>query len=693
MIDVLDQQLIIDEWLYAYQQANSDIFNFKIVKPLIVEWVEANLYLPKTSSQYSGPFSYNMTPYWKEPVSHLHSLSPVRTVSIMKCVQSGATEGVIIPGICYTISEDPCSILLTAGDQTLAKDTVEKRIDPVLQESKLTHLLRPHVVKKTNNKSGDTSASKEFFGGSLYARGTQSATPFRQFPAKKIFADDYDAAPRELGKEGSVKGLIEGRQNSYGEKAKSYFISTPTETNTSNIYEQFLLGTQKAWHWPCPHCGLFVKITFKIEREDGSIAGMVWLLDGKGRLNVNSIGFMCPNCANLITENKKYELNLQGDWIAGTNEPIERFHESYHFNGLCLPAGFTGWAKIIEQWLIANPPGQPCNVGALKTWNNLRMGLPFAELGESPRVNELMENTRTYLPGVVPDKTCEEDGNGNIIMLTLSCDINGIMEKDNEDVRLDWEILAHTSRGPSYSIDHGSIGTFKRARDKSKIEKTNDINRDKYTIQHGMKFSVWPLLEEIIRKEYSLESNPDNTMGITINLIDTGFGEKFAMQFVKQLDSDGVIIKGVKGRTEANYRKLQRDSNPVIRSKENPRLLYIAEVNQIKDDLSEYMKLREGEDGTQPYGFMNYPQPSDGKYTMKSYFSHYEGERRIEEKKDGNVIGYRWDKKNSQSQNHFWDVRVYNLAAPLIFLDLFKQSDPRYKNFTWEDFVLLVTPR
>jgi phage terminase large subunit GpA-like protein len=690
MSSILDDQFIIDEWLLAYQSANEDIFNFKIVKPQVVEWVEKNLYLPKTSSQYSGPFSYNMTPYWKEPISYLHSSSPVRTVSIMKCVQGGATEGVIIPGIAYTISEDPCPVLLTAGDQTLAKDTVEKRIDPVLQESNLTHLLRPHVVKKTNNKSGDTSASKEFFGGSLYARGTQSATPFRQFPAKKVFADDYDAAPRELGNEGSVKGLIEGRQNSFGEKAKSYYISTPTVTGSSNIYDQFLLGTQKAWNWPCPHCGKYVKIEFKIEKEDGSIAGIVWLLDGKGRLNVKSVGFMCPNCANIITENKKYELNLNGIWVPGTSEPIERHHESFHFNGLCLPAGFTGWVKIVEEFILANPPGQPADVKALRTWHNLRMGLPFAEVGESPRVNELMENTREYLPGIVPDATCAKDGNGSIIMLTLACDINGIMEKDNEDVRIDWEILAHSSNGPTYSVDHGSIGTFKRLRDKSKAERENDIDRDKYTLNPGMKFSVWPLLEEIIKREYHVESNSTETRSIDISCIDTGFGEKLAMQFVKNLREEDILIFGVKGRKEETYRKLSTDKPAISRSKEQPKFLYNVEVNQIKDDLAQNMKLRMGDDGSQPSGFMNYPQPTDGKYNMKNYFSHYEGERKNEVVKNGEVVGYVWEKKNNQSQNHFWDVRVYNLAAPMIYLDIVKQ-DSRYKNLTWEDFIMLVT--
>ena len=110
----------------------------------------------------------------------------------------------------------------------------------------------------------------------------------------------------------------------------------------------------------------------------------------------------------------------------------------------------------------------------------------------------------------------------------------------------------------------------------------------------------------------------------------------------------------------------------------------------MKDDLANMMKLRAGEDGSQPGGFMNFPQPNAGKYNMRGFFSHYESERRTEELKNGEVIGYKWEKKNSMVQNHFWDVRIYGICAPLVFLDLFKQSDPKYKMITWEEFVMML---
>ena len=103
------------------------------------------------------------------------------------------------------------------------------------------------------------------------------------------------------------------------------------------------------------------------------------------------------------------------------------------------------------------------------------------------------------------------------------------------------------------------------------------------------------------------------------------------------------------------------------------------------------MKLRLMQDGSQPEGFMNFPHPKDGKYLYKSYFEHYEGETRKEVTKNDEVIGFNWEKNHSQSANHFWDVRVYNIAAREIYLDIVRQLDPKIKNtLTWADFVEMI---
>lgn len=688
---MLNYSNVVNTWLNTISLINNEIYDFKVLKPEVSNWIENTIIIPESTSVYPGPYSFDLTPYMREIVNCIHPTNPVRFVSIMKDGQSGFTTALVVGGICYIISETPDGILFTASDVNLATKTIEERLDPVIRSSRIDHLIRPNVIKKSNNRTGDTSKKKEFAGGTLTSAGTNSANSFRMFSAKYIFADDYDTAPREIGKEGSPKMVMKTRQNSYGDKAKTFMISTPTVTQTSNIYEQYLLGTQEKWNWPCPHCGTYFPVDWMFKDENGVIAGVVWELDIEKKLIPESVHYKTPCCNGKIEEKSKYDLNKLGKWVATVTEPEERRHRSFQKNSIINPPGFDGWVTLVEEWLAANPVGDKPKVKLLKTFNNLRLGLPFAETGESPRVNDLMQNTGLYQPGIVPDKTSEEEANGQIVMVTLSCDINGIMEKDNEDVRLDWEILAHSATGATYSVNHGSIGTFKRIRDKSKKERENDIDRDKWTITHNVTNSVWPVFEEIIRTELDCESGEKRLIDLTV--VDTGFGEKLAMQFIKSFSAFGdPYVFGVKGKVETGFRKLSRDANPIIRAKEHPKHLYIVDVNQMKNDLSYMMKLRVGEDGSQPSGFMNYPQPNGGKYDMKGYFSHYESERKTEEKNDsGEVIGYKWEKKNSQVQNHFWDVRIYNLVAPFIYLDLIRQSDPKLRHVTWEELVILLT--
>lgn len=688
----------------AYKKINAEIFRFNMVKPPICEWAERTIILPEGTTRFPGLLDMDLTPYWREVLGHGHPSSPTRTVSVMKGSQSGFTANVLIPLICYIISENPDPILFTASDQAMAAKTIAERLDPILMASHLAYLIRPNVIKKGNGPTGDTKLEKQFAGGALTARGTNNPDSFRMFSAKYVFADDWDTAPQKVGKEGSPKGLIQGRQTSYGDSALTIFGSTPTDILTSQILKQYLLGTQKKWNWPCPHCGEFMVMDWRIDLGDEKFAGIVWELDRYKKLIKDSIFFKCPHCEKLVSERDKYDLNKAGIWVSGVEHPIEDLHESYSINGLIIPPGFTNWTTLVQEFLAACPPGEKTKINDLINFKNQRLGQPSEESGEAPRVTELMKNTRNYQPGIIPDVTCASDGNGRIIMLTLACDINGWYKSDLEDVRLDYELVAHTSNGVTYSVDHGSIGTFKRNVHKTKEERDEDGARVKWTITHGVQNSVWKPFEEVIRKIYPLESEllktgiPANGeskgagggMSVNITVCDTGMGNAQVMQFVQSFDD--IFIFGIKGRVEKNYRAIIRDTQPIKRSSEKPRHLYIAEVNQIKDDLAGYMQLREGEDGSFPPGYMNFPQPRDDKYIMKTFFNQYESERRVEEVQNGTVVGYKWEKKNNDVQNHFWDVRVYNLAAPLIYLDIFKQSNPsKYKNYTWEDFVALIT--
>lgn len=674
-------------WLDKLNGFHDNLYNYKTVKDMPSEWTEKNIILTKDVSRFSGRYKFDLSPYAREIIDHLHPSSPYKIISVMKGAQSGITQGVIVPGMAWIIAEHPDNFLFTASDKEIAKLTITNRFDPLMQSSGLKHLIRPNTVRAKGQRSGDTDFSKEFAGGSAIIEGTNNAGKFRFFSVKTVFMDDFDNAPRADKKEGSIRKLVEGRQTSYGNLAKTFYVSTPTITQTSNVYEMFLQGDQRKWHWCCPDCNEYVPADWRIELDDGSFAGIMYELNDKGRLIKDSVHYKCPECGYKIKETQKYDLNLSGKWIA-TAEPDNEYIVSYHMNSLIIPPGFITWVDLVEEWLKANPPKGRPNVDLLKVFNNVRLGIPFEEKGKAPSITQLMENTRGYNVGVVPDTTCENDGNGDICLITLAADLGGIMNDEVEDVRIDWEIVAHTTSGATYSVNHGSCGTFKRKRTKTKQDLDNEQNRVKYTYHHGMKNSVWPLLDEVIKHKLTSESG--KAYFVKLSLIDTGHFTKQAYQFIKKYHSPKKWIFGIKGIAEEKYRKHTKDQPKIAKSR-NVSNLYKLDVEQLKDNLSNNMALRLGDDETQSDGFMNFPTPSGNKYTYKGFFKHYESEARKEIVENGEVIGFKWDKKNSSVENHFWDVAVYNLAAREVFIDLIKRMNPtKYKDLTWDLFTEIL---
>ena len=75
------------------------------------EWAQENRIMSKEVSPFPGPFSYDLTPYLREPIDCLSPEHPARVIAFMKGVQIGASSGLIENGIGWIISQNPGNIL------------------------------------------------------------------------------------------------------------------------------------------------------------------------------------------------------------------------------------------------------------------------------------------------------------------------------------------------------------------------------------------------------------------------------------------------------------------------------------------------------------------------------------------------------------------------------------------------------
>jgi len=641
------------------------------------EWAEQNIIMPEP---FPGPLSYEKTPYSREIIDRFAPDDPARDIALMGSAQFGKTGSIIIPVIGYIIANDPGNIIMTVGHEDLLPEAMDK-IEEMLDTTGLRKLIRPSAQRAKAQKTGDTNTIKQFPNGYLKLSSASNPKIWRQTNYKFGLIDDYEAVKGTSKEAGSQRQLIEKRFTVYAKTYKRLWVSSPELLQNSNIVEVYKMGDQRKFLVPCPCCSAYIELKWTVEGRDGLVGGITWKVDEKGDLIRDSVGYICQECGGFFTDQNKSDFINRGYWQP-TAKPFRPDFFSYHMSSLYSPHGMSDWTYYVYQWLEAHPPGQPRNEKKYQTFLNLNLGEPYEQKGEAPKANELQKNIRNYEVSVIPEKMSIKDGNGKIVMITCACDLNG----NEHDARLDYEIVAWAESGASYSVKHGSIGTFVPRENEKKIKE----DRERWTYEPHRPNSVWPDLTKILTQMYDVDTG--RKLGIFITGIDCGHYTNHAYNFI---DTTNCVVVGLKGKDVDKYIRFGVDLPNFRHAKERTNL-YLVEVNQLKDQLADLIKLRwdPGNDEIQPPGFMNFPTPSGGLYLFHNYFTHYEAEHRVIESKDGEPAAARWVKKSTAVQNHFFDVRVYNMVVKdILVATVGKEKNGKEKDFTWGDYVDTVLGR
>jgi len=671
-----------DNHLYQIQIEdiiNSGLVQLSSIKPS--DWVEQNVIMGKP---FPGPYRYRLTPYWREVIDRFATDDPMRWIAIMKGAQIGFSAGVLIPILLWMIKNDPANTYFLVGSPDLIEKATEK-LDLGIDNASLRSYIKPQVQRRRSQKSGDTNSKKEFSSGYIHVGSANNHKDIRDVSLKYGLFDDFEAVKRRSKESGSTRKMLEQRFAAYEDVHKICYGSTPERKEESNIEEAYLLGDQRKYLIPCPCCGLFIEIKWTI--TEGEITGGIfWDLDSEThKLIEDSVVYKCQKCGDTFDDKNKMELLNQGYWQP-TAEPSKPGYYSYHISSLYAPIGMYDWKHYVYDYLEANPAGQPRNEDLWKTFVNVVLGETYESDGDAPNSSQIQKNVRNYEIGTIPEKLSIADGNGKIVMLTCAADMNGKMKgfhsATEDDVRLDYEILAWSESGANYSISHGSIGTFipLEGQKKNKEDRERSTYAEPVDNENSNR-SVWPELDKIIDQVYITDTG--RPMEVLLTGLDSGNYSNFAYAYIAKRPGKVVGLKGEKEETYVRFGVDKALFKPAVERNN----LYILQVGKIKDELCAYMLLNWSEgDGAQPSNFMNYPQPGGGLYGYVNYFQHYESEHRgAKAAPDGTTL-FLWKKIKSNNQNHFWDCRVYNIAMREIIVSLVGK-ELKAKNFTWKDYV------
>lgn len=385
-------------------------------QPLTVsEWADKHRRLSSKASAEPGPWRTNRTPYLREPMDCLSSISPVQRVVMMFAAQTGKTEaGANWLG--YVIDHAPGPMLLVQPTVEMAKRLSKQRLESLITE---TPVLAEKIAPSRSRDSGNTMFAKDFPGGMMLLTGSNSATGLRSTPCRYIFCDEIDAFPSDVDGEGDPVSLAEKRATTFARR-KILLTSTPTVKDFSRIEAEYERSDQRRFYVPCPCCSVMQWLKWpQLKWENNEPA---------------TAAYECEVCHERFAEIHKPAMLRKGEWRA--TAPSNGKTAGFQLSGLYSPLGWLSWADMVDDFLRAK-----ADAPMLKSFVNTRLAETWEEdFASKVSADGLLDRCEHYQAAMVP-----EGG----LALTVGVDV--------QDNRLAISVWAWGREEEGWLLDHQEI--------------------------------------------------------------------------------------------------------------------------------------------------------------------------------------------------------------------------------------------
>ena len=463
------------------------------------EWSEKYYLLPPGSST-PGLVNMDLTPLNREILNELSPHSPTQEIIYVKGTQIAGT----------TISDQatqaivdlyPAAYLMLFGTQEMARTHVITRVERAIEKNVR---LKGKIKSAFDKKSGTNRFLKMFPGGYGRYAGGMAGTAYRHDSYQYVFLDDADSFTRDVGGtktqlgEGSPVELARSRMDAQQGKGKFYISGTPTDKETSIVWNEFIKTDQRKPFAPCPECGFEQVIEWaqiKYNRND------------KYEL-ISEPYFECIKCGAKIPESKKQWMVHRAKWRP-TEKTINKLKRGYWQSSLYSLLGIT-WSKIVQEWLDAVSASRRGDQTKMVRFFNHRLALPYENKNvmqiDAKLLNDYREDYST-----IPEQAA---------IITAGIDV----QLD----RFEITFVAYDENDHRYFIEH------------------KKIYGDPW-VKYGQPGSVFEDLEsEILR---TFENDYGKQQPIMQIAMDAGYCTKNVSQFINAMQEKSVPIVAVFGGT------------------------------------------------------------------------------------------------------------------------------------------------
>ena len=613
----------------------TDEFTETITYRKPVDYVEDTRYLSDGITSNPGPFSFDVTPYFREPLSRLDPRDPAREVNVRKGIQVAYTTAFLENGVLYVSGHlKSVSAAYVTVDDDLTNIRIENNILPMLQEAEVK-------IRSADTKSSKkTGKTKNFIqwegGGFLLPLGAQSPGKMRQSSVLYMFKDEISGWPQIVKRsndKGDPDSLTDDRCKGFWVRRKIIRGSSPGVKGACRITTQYERGDERKYHVRCVRCGFPQEIRWSGHNKDtGKDYGFAWDME-HGGLILESVRYHCFNCHKGHYEHDKIELLAEesgAEWVA-TSRPVEPYIYSYDVPAFLSPTGARPWSDCVSLYLQAYNPEEKkvINISKYRAFYNGVLGRAFEEMGDKIPFKAVSRHRRhEYSLGQIPNKFAVQYAGGPVSFITLTVDVH------------------------KHFIQAAVIGWTRGMR--CFLLEYNAFRDDSETGCEEIKSPAWDEVRKLI-EEWECTADDGNEYRIDLSFVDSQWKFNTVVKFCSEYNTSVYPIRGVGGQQAAKQKVNEFKGDKTKSGLET----FAINVDYYKDRLETVLQRRwVPESGTQEEHHFNAPinllDKALGELTVEY--------RREEIDKKTGEVRYVWYRPGN-ARNELWDLLVYGHAA------------------------------
>ena len=487
--------------------------------------------------------------------------------------------------------------------------------------------------------------------------GSNSANKMRSISAAVLHKDEIDGWPLQVGadenSDGCPDALTDSRTDGYALSRKIVRGSTPKISGSSKIHKRFLEGDQRYYFVKCRRCREPQRLRWE---HEGGKGGIKWDVFEDGRLDVESVRYVCPHCGHPHFEHDKARLFAEGEWEPTAKAKLATVR-SYHLSGLYSPPGFKTWAQCVSEYLDAFDveSKQVKDFGVYQKFYNNVLGEPFEVQGSKLTFEQVSPHRRTcYQYGEVPNVFAAEHSGSHVLLLTCQVDVH----KDNLAVA----VMGWTRNMRCYLVDYFRIEV------KESQPPCTDVSSP-----------AWAKLRELVEsKRYKADDG--KAYKITLTLVDANYATDTVAAFCQTFPGNVVPIMG-----RERAAKFQRIEEFAEFRMKNGTKGYRILVDHYKDRLGLALRREWYPDGG-PQPAYHFNAPID---ITTPQLRELTAEIRRRKTDARGRVSYEWHRPGGGNKpNELWDLLVYGHAAVEIIawkicVDFYKLDTVEWDRF-WD---------